>query len=445
MWMIDNGNLGLSLDLTVSSGGDSGVFWNTLLVVQEDGVIDDPALPANSKWKKFTTVKMNSSHTFLIAGNIDTVPVNGANESFVARLQVGPTGQLLSSEVLIRKGGTHPALPGTISDVLDTDHSIAINERGDYMMVAKGGGQNSGGILLNGVAIAREGQDSPIPGRRYTTLSSQSEVDLNDFGDYVFTGSVTGDGGAATNIFLIVKNGALFVREDEILPSLAPAAIGDGASQPIYLSNSGDVYWVAQTDAGKAYMRNKDVIIREAQALNGMVVSNIGSVPNIFHVSDDGRYWVGILDFQGVGTSMLLVDFGLVVPIPGCSANEGTLRLASGYSIAGKQMRLEMDHGQAAGVVPFLLTSLTRAIPGSDCGINTRFGELLVSPATRVGLGIGPQWNAGPTQITVNIPNQLSLVGLEYYSQGLFVDVSGQLPGPRVRLTNALRGQIGAP
>ena len=444
LWMIDSGALALSMDLTASLG-ESGIFWNTLLIVQKDQIIADAALPANSKWKKFTAVKMNDDHTMLFSGNLDTPTVSGANESFVALARVGPSGQLLETRVLLRKGAPHPAFTGNLNDVLDGDHSIALNNRGDYMIIGRGSGQNSGAILINDTAIAREGESSPIVGRNYTSLSSQSEVDLNDFDDYVFTGSVVNSGGAANNIFLITKNGELFVREDDVLPSLAPAAIGDGAAPPIYITNSGDVFWVAQTNAGDAFMRNYDVIIKEAQPFQGMVVSDIGQIPNIFHVSDDGRFWVGTLDFQGIGSTMMLVDFGLVVPVPGCAANPGTLRLSSGHSIAGGQMRLEMDNGQAAGVVPFVLFSLQPARPG-DCGINTRFGELLISPAARFGLAVGPQWvNNGPSQVVVRFPNQLALVDLEYFGQGFFFDVGNQLPGPRVRMTNGIRGQVGAP
>ena len=76
---------------------------------------------------------------------------------------------------------------------------------------------------------------------------------------------------------------------------------------------------------------------------------------------------------------------------------------------------------------------------------NTRYGELLISPSSRIGLAVGPQWVGGPTPVTVRIPNQLSLVDLEYFAQGFFFDVGNQLPGPRVRMTNGIRGQIGAP
>ena len=425
------------------SATDSGLYWKTQLVVQEGGIIADPALPAESKWKKFTSVKMNSAGRMLVCGHLATPLPGDLNRAFVGLLRVSPLGQLLETKILMRGGAPHPAFSGNVSDVLDQDHALALNDRGDTMTVGRGSGQNAGAILINDVPIAREGQPSPISGREYTQLSSQSEVDLNDFGDYVFTGSVVGDGGVATNIALIVKNGAVLAQEGDVLPGVGP--LGDLLLAPIYLANSGDVFWVAPTSAGDALMRNLDPLLREGDVLEGRIVTDIYVIPESFHASDDGRFWVARVVLDSVEDALVAVDLGLVVPIPGCFGNSASMRLAGGLSLAGHEIELALDGAQAVGAVPVVTLALAPAVGRPACGILTQHGELLISPSTVFGSVTGPAWNGSASSIVIAIPDDLSLVGLTYYAQGFFWDAAGRLPGENVRLTNGIRGEIGAP
>ena len=434
----------LALIMTLQPlGTETGLYWKTQLVVQEGGIIDDPGMPTGSRWTDLDAVKMNKNRTMLICGDLDTSSVSGQNESFVGLLRVSPLGQLLETRILMRKGAPHPAFSGNVIDVLDLDHAIALNDRGDYMTIGRGSGLNAGAILINDIPIAREGQPSPISGRNYTALYPFSEVDINDFGDYVFTGQVVGDGGVATNIALIVKNGAVLAQEGDVLAGLGP--LGDLTSAPIYLANSGDVFWVAPTSAGNALMRNLDPLLRVGDILDGRIITSVGLIPGSFHASDDGRFWVGKVVLDSDEQALVALDLGLLVPIPGCSGNTASLRLASGLSLAGHDIELALDGAQAVGAVPVVKLALAPAVGRPGCGVVTAQGELLISPPTVFGSVTGPAWNGSASSIVIAIPDHLSLVGLTYYAQGFFWDAANQLPGENVRLTNAIRGEIGAP
>ena len=146
-----------------------------------------------------------------------------------------------------------------------------------------------------------------------------------------------------------------------------------------------------------------------------------------------------------LGETLLLMDFGLVVPIPGCSGNPGKLRLVDGLALPGNALVLGMDNGQAAGVRPALFFSTAPRSPGSPCGANTEWGELLISMGHRFGRITLPTWD-GTQESLVNlpIPNDVSLVDAEVFVQGAFIDVN-HTAAEDFRFTNALRIQIGAP
>ena len=63
-------------------------------------------------------------------------------------------------------------------------------------------------------------------------------------------------------------------------------------------------------------------------------------------------------------------------------------------------------------------------------------GELLL--LTPMNIQAGPMWNGNPVPFQVAIPNDLGLVGQEYYLQGLLAD------GTRFGLLEALELSIGS-
>lgn len=79
---------------------------------------------------------------------------------------------------------------------------------------------------------------------------------------------------------------------------------------------------------------------------------------------------------------------------------------------------------------------------GAGCGVVRPFGELLISPAHRLGSLTLPPWNGSqPSTLVVPIPPDPALVDQVFFAQGVF-----QTPtSPRFTLTNALRIEIGAP
>ena len=91
----------------------------------------------------------------------------------------------------------------------------------------------------------------------------------------------------------------------------------------------------------------------------------------------------------------------------------------------------------------YILTGTGTPVPG--WGMSGPTGELLISvgaPSPQVVLTGNPWVGAGiPAQIKVHIPNQLPLVGIKVYVQGVLIDPVAS--GPKFGLTNAMELDIG--
>jgi len=296
--------------------------------------------------------------------------------------------------------------------------------------------------------LAQVGQPSPVNGLVWKYLDRIPRTSINDFGDYVFTGSTQHptDPDPDAALYVIIKNGDVFAKEGDLVGSFTEP-MGKGSLNPVLITNSGDVYWYWQNEAGteSALMRNDQAILQEnvTQVVGNLVV-DIPTQDN-FRVSHDGRFWIGRVDMQNLGETLFLADFGLVVPIPGCHANPGRLTLVEGMAVAGDHLLLAMDNGQAPGVAPILFFSTAPRISPSPCGTMTPFGELLIGLRSRFLRLVLPIWDGtNPSLIDLSIPKDIALVDAEFYLQGMFVDIDAT-PAENFRPTNGMRVQIGAP
>jgi len=440
----DAGHLALAIDLQdTPTANSSGLFWNTVNLLQEGLPVGLPGLGTRI-WTGFGTVRMNDASTILALAKTREASASGAGDDALVRLSVGSLGQLLSSAILLRKGDVVAAADDdTVVSLATAEHALALNAGGHHLELAKLNLTGFAWLLDANTVLARDGAPSPLPGVAWRTLQSNPRCALNDFGDYVFTGAVN----TTDNRNVIVKNGALFARKGDVLPALAPAALGDDTPAPILLTNGGDVFWFTKTDgeSDTALMRNYEVVLRRSVTqVDGELVTGIATTDGAFGVSRDGRYLIARVTL-GTRDALVWVDFGLVVPVPGCAGNAGKLTLAAGQARAGNHLEFALDNGQASGVHPFLSFATRAARPGSGCGLTTAYGELLLSPAARLAVFPLGTWNGSPATLDLPIPNAAALIDAQFFAQGYFLDASAATPAERVRLTNGLRMQIGAP
>jgi hypothetical protein len=446
--LANNGNLGMILAPRNPSVPNGNLYWNLIRVADLEAAIPSPALGANTKWLKFEVVKLNSKNQIFAIGDINNTAVTGNREDALIRYDLDPLGNVLSTTVLVTKDQVNETLGTTVTGlaVSPTEHVLAVNKHGDWITFIAGFGQVEA-VMINGDTIVAQELSQSSVGRFWRSLDL-TKVGINDFGEYVVTGALEPNGSNDVTTYLIEKNGQKFVQAGEVIPGYSTSPIAAGRAGPIFIANTGDVFWRAETQAGEpTYMRNFEPIVKSGTTLVlGNLITDLPPNEHSFTISPDGRFLLGrIQALQTVGESSVLVDFGVVVEIPGCTGNPGRLFKTSGDARLGETFQLAMDDGQEPGVLPIISFATQPRLPGSDCGVIIPAGELLISPTNRIANLFLPTWNgSNPTAINIAIPNSPALVDLKLWAQGFFRDVTGPSAEP-TRLTNGLRIEIGAP
>ncbi|MEQ1894207.1 MAG: hypothetical protein ABL998_16825 [Planctomycetota bacterium] len=437
--LANTGHLGLVIRIP---GPKDAVYWNTVPLAIKDDLVGGPLVPATADWDKFDFVKINDANEVFVIGEIVNASVAGAFEPTLAKFKVDDIGNILSKEVLLTKGQFIPVLGTTVSDLPISEHSLAVNKHGDYMTLILGLGSVNAYVINAETVVAQEGAPSPIAGRTWNTLVNTPKLWLNDNGDYIHAGSISGTGGN----YLIAKNGEKFAQSGDIYPTFSAGTMQNGSAAPLYVANDGNVFWRCDSSlSDDAFLRNFTPIIQQNVTLfEGDLVTGVEQTENGFSVSSNGRFFAGRVDLQLGGEAALFVDFGLVLPIPGCLGNEGELKVIDSMALPGKTLEFSMDLGHAVGSLPFILFSTRERVPGSDCGVNTPYGELLISNAHRIGRLTLPSWNGNQAStLSAPIPVDLTLVNQTFFAQGVFRGPIGT--SPAYSLTNGLRIEIGAP
>ena len=194
------------------------------------------------------------------------------------------------------------------------------------------------------------------------------------------------------------------------------------------------------------------------------------SMASLGDFDDDGAVDLiagsSLIDDQGIVSSgqwMLYLDDGEVSAsfVYGSGVNPpGSLSILSGRPSVGTTVTVGLDNPlgtQGAGAGTTLVLSLGSdpnfplgtSIPGLGMAAPGAPGELLISVQAQdlipPGL-IGGSWQ-GPGQpvgIGVDIPNDLNLIGLSVYAQGVLIDLAAPTGGIRFGLTDAVELRVGA-
>lgn len=437
----DRGDVGMVIQTKPVTGPVvDGAYWNLVMVAIKDQVIVSPLLGVGADWDTFQVAKLNDNNQLFIIGEVANPAVTRSRERTLVRYDLDDLGNILATTVLATEGMTVPAglqLSGSAC-LGNNDHVFAANDRGDT--IAYIAQDTTQALVINmETIVAQTGQPSPV-GANWRVLTL-ARVAINNSGEYVIAGSV----GNASDLdgYLIVKNGQKFARSNEVLPEVG--TVGNGTQAPLYIANTGDVYWHVRGSNGDAFMRNLEVIVQSGRTVvENRLVTTVNGALNAFATSSNGRFFVGNVQLQTIGQAAVFADFGLVLELPGCRGNLGELSLASGMALVGGEFQLAMDEGQAPGAAATLFFSKRAFQSPAGCGVNLEgFGELFLAPPLGGDRAL-PFWDGtNPSLTTLRIPNKMALVDAVFFAQGLFF--SPGHPTERFRLTNGLRIELGAP
>ena len=303
------------LDGTAGSTFDSGVYFNTTLLIQEGDTATATAFSAGTVFRGFFETKINESDDILLIGSADDPAIASTVDQFLMTLTSSGT-----QTVLLKEGDSIPGVIGPVVTTFGTGpHNFDLNAGGDRLHFADTDAASAvdGFILRNGQPIAREGDPSPVAARNWSSLSSP-ELSLNDDGDEIFSGSLAGD--SASNL-LIAKNGAKFRQEGDTLPAIAGFTFTSFGSGPLELANRGaptdfaDVLWfgdwtAATTQDTGLFLDEKLLLQEGVDQIGGVAIEDVRGIQDGYAMSDDGRYILAELNLVGSIDTAVLLDLG---------------------------------------------------------------------------------------------------------------------------------------
>jgi hypothetical protein len=280
---------------TGGTNNDSGVYLNGDLVRQEGTISGSPAFSPNTPYIGFFDVKINNQNQMSVIASIDDIAIPTTVDRAIVRLDPDPMGGYV--EIVLAKEGD--ILPGQVDSVADFGtgpHASAFNDNGDVLYFADLNGLTTtdGTIYLNGTLIAQEGQASPIDGRSWLTLSS-ARVGLNNAGDYVHTGMLSGDTASDS---IIVGNSGVVAQEGTSLAAIGGTFTFTGfGTGPVHIGDNGNVLWYGDwndpnLDVDTGLFVNDRLIVQEGVSMvDGVVLDAIASGESAYALSSDGQ-WV---------------------------------------------------------------------------------------------------------------------------------------------------------
>ena len=283
------------LDGTTGTSDDSGIYFDDILVLQEGTLSTSPSFSAGTPYIGFFECKINSANQILVVASVDDPAIATTVDRALVVFQVDGLGSLLSETVFVKEGDQLAGQTDLVSTTGSGPHNFAYNELGDIMFVADldGSTTTDGVVYLNNALLAQEGSPSPVAGRNWLTLSTSVRMSLNDNGDWVHTGTLDAP---TTDDLVIIKNGALFRQEGEMLAAISPFALTSFGTGPVEIDAAGNVLWFGDWDdpdttKDTGLFLNDTLLVQEGVTMiGGVVIQSLVSFTDGFKLSPNGRY-----------------------------------------------------------------------------------------------------------------------------------------------------------
>jgi hypothetical protein len=280
---------------TGSGSTDSGVYFDTTLVIQESNLSTAPQLTPGTPYIGFFEVKANDSNQMLVVASVDDPLIASTVDRALVVVTTDGAGALVSEDARYKEGDILPGQTEMVTDFGTGPHSFAFDDAGNVMFVADltGTTTTDGVVYVNGTLLAQEGSPSPISGRNWLTLSTSLRLDLGANGNYVFTGTL--DGSSASDS-VIVRNGAKFVQEGDNLSSIGAFTLTGFGSGPVRIDDLGDVLWYGEwndpdTSKNSGLFLNATLLVQEGVTqVGGLVMQSLSSSQDSTSLSSNGRF-----------------------------------------------------------------------------------------------------------------------------------------------------------
>ncbi|NUQ48390.1 MAG: hypothetical protein HUU27_00500 [Phycisphaerae bacterium] len=261
------------LDGTGGLNNDSGVYFNTNLLIQESDLVNLPEFSPSTPYIGFFDVKINDAGRLLLMASIDDPNIPTSVDRALILLDSDGGNET----VILKEGDVPPGQTEQVADFLTGPHATAINDLGQCIYAVDLTGDTAADIAVyvDHVLVAQEGLPSGVDGRNWSTLGS-AKVDLTNTGNYVISGGLAGD--AATNLVIVSRTGKV-VQEGDTFGDIAPWKVTGFGSGPVLMSDREHVLWWGDwddPDTGRdtgLFLGDKLLIQEGVTVINGRTVA----------------------------------------------------------------------------------------------------------------------------------------------------------------------------
>ncbi|MCA9286154.1 MAG: hypothetical protein KDA22_13095 [Phycisphaerales bacterium] len=304
------------------SNADSGIFYETTLLIQEGDFSTSAGLSPDTPYVGFFEARINDLDQILMVASVDDPKIASTVDRVVMWVNYDRDNRSFTETLLFKEGGPMPDTGEAAVDFGTGPENIAIDGSGAALILASltGDSATNVGLFLDDSLVVRKGDPSPEDGLTYSLSTSSTRIDLNNAGDIVFRSSLSG-GPTDTNQ-MIVRNGAKYAQKGDVAPSLDgdPTITGFG-NGPTRVGDDGEVVWYAEVSGDTAtnqvlYKGDVPILRKGVTVVDGMVVTTIGgttatgNITEGFAISPSGRYVIVRSVLDSTTTTALLIDLG---------------------------------------------------------------------------------------------------------------------------------------
>ena len=252
-------------------------------------------------------------------------------------------GAYSSTDVRHLEGDVLPGQTEAIADFGTNPHATALDDDGRLLYFADltGDTATDGVVYLDEVELAQEGDASPVAGRSWLSLSS-TKLDLHADGGHVYSGTLDGDG--ASNL-LVVRRGAKFVQEGDVLPGTAGFPLTSFGTGPVLIGANGDVVWFGawadpDTSRDTGLFWNHELLIQEGVTqIGGFGVTALRGIQDGYALSPGGGFLLVEVELAGALDAAVLIQLPIgaryCAPAQVNSSGQPATLTVTGSHIAG--------------------------------------------------------------------------------------------------------------
>jgi hypothetical protein len=272
---------------------DSGIFLGDALLIQESTISAAPQFSPGTPYIGFFEAKINNSSQMMLMASIDDPAIGSTVDRALVRLALNPDGTLAGESVLYKEGDVLPGQREPVADFLTGPHNFAFNDNGQTMFVANlfGDTTRDMAVYVDATRIAQEGEPSPVAGRNWAGLGS-SRVHLNNFGQFAYTGTLSGD--TASDAVIVSSAGVVAQEGDPFGTFFTLTGFGTG---PVFVTNQGRVVWYGVWDNSATnnegiFLDHSPFVIEGETTIDGVLVQTLRGIQDGYSISPNGRYIV---------------------------------------------------------------------------------------------------------------------------------------------------------